>query len=205
LYSEVAAAADREASLPFFVVQQGRSLRPPLGFTPCIGGQVYSELLPLFSLRRRRRRVLWYGRLTSERAFGLPRRRHLADRRLPRARRPHRAERAEALEVVAERQEAPGRLPRRQDLVHLLQRRQPEMVRLHSTASAPSRGARARTGVSATGTHTPRAFEARPCICIHGRRWNDGWLTLWLPVRFTWVTKLTSSFSMPTAVAICSM
>ena len=80
LYSEVAAAAaDREASLPFVVlVQRGRSLRPPLGFTPCIGGQVYSELLPLiFSLRRRRRRVLWYGRLTSERAFGLPRRRRI--------------------------------------------------------------------------------------------------------------------------------
>ena len=78
LYSEIAAAADREASLPFFVVQRGRSLRPPLGFTPCIGGQVYSELLPLiFSLRRRRRRVLWYGRLTSERAFGLPRRRRI--------------------------------------------------------------------------------------------------------------------------------
>jgi hypothetical protein len=40
------------------------------------------------------------------------------------------AQRAEALEVVAERQEAPRRLPRRQDLVHLLQRRLPEMVRL---------------------------------------------------------------------------
>ena len=56
-------------------------------------------------------------------------------RRLAGPRRPQMAERAEALEVVAERQEAPRRLPSRQDLVHLLQRRLPEMVRLHTQQS----------------------------------------------------------------------
>ena len=56
----------------------------------------------------------------------------LAYRRLPRARRPERAERAEALEVVPQREQAPDRLPRRQDLVHVLQRLLPEMVRLRN-------------------------------------------------------------------------
>jgi hypothetical protein len=56
-------------------------------------------------------------------------------RRLPRTRRPERAERAEALAVVGEGDHPARRLPRRQDLAHVPQRLLPQMVRLRQCGS----------------------------------------------------------------------